>query len=913
MAPDNDNKQSASFYHRHFRPHPLAAAVLLTLSPWAAAEDYFDPGFLGLAGEKNTVDLSVFAKEGGVAEGTYTVAVFVNNRSEGTETLEFRKNADGVIAPLLTPAQLEAWGVNVSGVPDMSVLPADKTVDNLGKLIPQASAKLDLSRLRLDISVPQIAMSPSYARYADPSLWEDGIPALLTNYNLSAGRTSTRSGGQTTHSDNLFATLRSGINAGPWRLRSTVTHTYSGGSGHRQSSSNTRFSNTYLSRDIRALRSSLLIGESQTGSEIFDSVPFKGVKLSSDDQMLPSQLRGFAPAVSGVANSNARVTVRQNGNVVYETYVAPGPFYINDIQQSGMSGDYDVTVTEADGSERQFVVPYSSLPVMLRPGGWKYELTGGRYDGNLTQGSRSADFVLGTAVYGLPKNITLYGGALVARDYQSVSAGSGISLGYAGALSADITHSNARFEGDKTRTGKSYRVRYSKSLVSTGTSVDLTALRYTTEHYYSFSEFNSEGYRRQDGVNPWTLQRRRSSFQTQISQNMDAFGTLHLRYNRDDYWGSDKTLTGMSLGYSNSIKGVGVGVNYNIDRIKNDNNQWPENRQVSLNVSVPFSVFGYHRDFQAMYATTSVTHDNHGKTSNYAGLSGNMLDGALSYSVNQSWGNQGQAANSNANIGYQGSRGSVSAGYSYSDTTQSMNMNLSGGMLVHGDGITLSRSLGESVALVSAPDAGGVGVNGKSAVTDSRGYAVVPYLTNYTRNSIGLDPTTLPDNVDLTQTNVNVYPTKGAVVKASFATRVGYKVLMTLKHGQGMVPFGAVASLADTKQGEDISGIVGDFGQVYLAGLPEIGKLMVKWGSDTSQQCAAQFNLSKLVMSPDMAIQQLTVSCVGGRSHALPPLPSQIQAVPVIPAAGNIAGGELSHAPAVDAVKKNRWLQVPPQ
>lgn len=887
---------------RGFRLNRVAAAFCLALSPWAAAEDYFDPGFLGLTGEKNTVDLSVFSQEGAVAEGTYTVSVFVNNRSEGTETFEFRKNADGVIAPVLTPALLEAWGVNVSGVTGLDSLSEDSPVDNLGKFIPQASAKLDLSRLRLDISIPQIAMSPHYTRYVNPSLWDDGIPAMLINYNLSGGRSTSRYSGQTSHNDNLFATLRTGLNAGPWRLRSTVTHTYTSGSGDNSAQAKTSFSNTYLSRDIRRLRSSLLIGESQTGGDIFDSVPFQGVKLSSDEQMLPSQLRGFAPAINGVANSNARITVRQNGNIVYETYLAPGPFYINDIQQSGLSGDYDVTITEADGSERQFIVPYSSLPVMLRPGGWKYELTGGRYDGNLTDGSRSADFVLATAVYGLPKNITLYGGALVSRDYQSVSAGTGISLGYAGALSADITHSKARFDSNETQTGQSYRVRYSKSLLSTGTSVDLTALRYSTENYYTFGEFNSEGYRRQDGVNPWMLQRRRSSFQTQISQQMESFGSLHLRYSRDDYWGSDKTLTGMSVGYSNSFNGVGVSVNYNIDRIKNDNNQWPENRQISMNVSVPFSVFGDNRNFQAMYATTSFTHDNKGKTSNYAGLSGSLMEGDFSYSVNQSWGNQGQPANSNANVAYQGGSGSVSAGYSYSDTLQSMNMNLSGGMLVHSDGITLSRSLGESVALVSAPDAGGVSINGNAAVTDSRGYAVVPYLTNYTRNSIGLDPSSLPDNVDLPQTNVNLYPTKGAVVKAEFATRVGYKVLMTLKHQQGVVPFGAVASLADTKPGEDISGIVGDYGQVYLAGLPEIGKLIVKWGSSSLQQCSAKFNLSKLVMSSDMAIRQMTVSCAGDVN-----IPVKAADTPaLIEDTSQILDTE-----GAQPAKKNRWLQVP--
>lgn len=75
-----------------------------------------------------------------------------------------------------------------------------------------------------------------------------------------------------------------------------------------------------------------------------------------------------------------------------------------------MSGNYDVTVTEADGTERQFIVPYSSLPMMLRPGGWKYELTGGRYNGSYTYSSRNADFMLLTGVYGLPNDITVYGG-----------------------------------------------------------------------------------------------------------------------------------------------------------------------------------------------------------------------------------------------------------------------------------------------------------------------------------------------------------------------------------------------------------------------------------------------------------------------------------------------------------------------
>lgn len=842
----------------------LAVGVLFVSQP-ALARDYFDPGFLGVLGDKTVVDLSAFSEQGGVEEGRYPVTVMINQRDAGQFTLDFKKNAQGKVVPLLTPAQLETLGVNVTQVPILKNLPPNQPVDNLPILIPQASTTLKLAQLQLNISIPQVAMKPGLGNVVDPALWEEGISALLANYTFSAGRSDNSSSGMTTHSNNLFALVRAGANVGPWRARSTVTHTRSDTGGYvnqpRGTTQSTRFSNTYLARDLRNLRSNVLVGESNTGSDVFDSVPFRGVKLNSNEQMLPSQLRGYAPVIDGVANSNARVTVRQNGNVVYETWVAPGPFRINDVQQAGLSGDYDVTVTEANGSTRSFIVPYSSLPVMLRPGGWKYELTAGRYDGNLTIESRRADFMLGTLIYGLPQGFTLYGGSVMAEYYQSLSAGSGISLGDIGAFSADVTASAAKFDEGRM-TGQSYRVRYSKSLMSTGTSVDLTALRYSTRHYYSFSEFNSQGYRLEDGVSPWLQQRRRSSFQTQLSQQMGDWGSLNFRASRDDYWGGARNLTGLALGYSNSYRSISYGVNYSIDRMKSSDGNWPENRQLSLNVSVPFSVFGYAPALQSMYATASVTRDNTGRVQNQTGISGSALNSALSYSASQSLSNQGQAANSNLNAGWQGSKGSLSAGYSYSRDAQSVNLNASGGVLMHRNGVTFSRSMGESVALVSAPGTTGASVSGGTAVTDSRGYAVVPYLTAYGKNNVGLDPATLPEGVDITQSNLNVYPTQGAVVKADFTTKVGYQVLMTLKRGTGAVPFGATAALANQPKDDENGSIVGDAGQVYLSGLPEQGTLQVSWGDGPDRQCRADFDLKVTRATPERPVREAAISCM---------------------------------------------------
>ncbi|QXA57389.1 fimbria/pilus outer membrane usher protein [Providencia rettgeri] len=891
----------------------LAGGFLCSLSSaWAA--DYFDPSFLGLTGDEN-VDLSAFAEAGGVAEGDYLVSVYVNQSPVGEESVTFRRNGKGYIAPLLTPELLNELGVNVANIPNLSALPSDDPIDDLGELIPQATTKFTLSKLRLDISVPQIAMKPNVLGQVDPSLWEDGVSALVSNYNLSAGQTkNTPRHGDSSRNTNAYANFRSGLNVGPWRLRSTYSHSYSD-YNHGGSQSRSHFDNTYVSRDIRALRSTLLVGESYTGSEIIDGVPFRGVQLKSSDEMLPDRLRGFAPDISGVANSNARVTVRQNGYIVYETYVAPGPFNINDIAQSGQSGDYHVTVTETDGSERQFVVPYSSLPMMLRPGGWNYEITGGRYHGSLTNGSRQENFLLGTGAYGFAHNYTLYGGLLASKDYQSLNAGTGVSLGYAGALSADVTTSNAKFRDGDKRQGQSYRVRYSKSMLSTGTSMDLTAMRYSTRHFYTFGEFNSQGYNLNDGVSAWAMERRRSSFQTQLSQQLGGWGAFHLRGSRDDYWGKSKTLTTLSAGYNNSLYQINYSINYNIDRIKGDNGSWPENRQISANFSVPFSIFrpnSQSMDLISTYATASTTHDNHGKTQNNVGISGSLADNKVSYSVSQGWGNQGEVSNSNANLGYQGDKGNINTGYSYSRNSQSLNVNANGGFVVHSGGVTFARSLGDSVALIHTPGAAGVKVNSGNATTDWNGYAVSPYLSNYKQNNIGIDPTTLPEDVDITQSNVNVYPTKGAVVKVKFATRIGRQVLIDLKLNSGTVPFGAIATLLNFERDElddgfddVISSIVGDGGQVYLTGLPEKGTLSVKWGNGTDQQCLADFDLTHLKGQENTGLAQATAQC---RSSGSPSVQTPTDNPTPIATPARATAPVVTPVSAEVQAVKTRWL-----
>lgn len=845
------------------------AAVLLVSSLPSTARDYFDPALLSLTGgQAITTDLSIFETADQVPPGEYLVTVYVNQSLRGQYTLMFTGTEKGQVEPQLTPAFLSEMGVNTAALASFTGLAEDKPVRSLSTLIPDNQVNFHFRELRLELSFPQVAMKPDAARTVDPAQWDDGVPAFLMNYSLSGGQNWQDDRSGKSEQRNLFALLRSGLNWQAWRLRSDLTYTHNESrntTGATQNQQNTQFSGTYLQRDIRAWRSEILAGEYTTGNDVFDSIPFRGVRLNSSEEMLPFSQRGFAPVIAGIARSNARITISQNGNVVYQTYVAPGPFRIDDLYQTGQGGDLTVTVTEADGSIRTWTQAYSALPVMLRPGGWKYELTTGEYHGAVTVDSRVSRFALATLIFGLPGNITMYGGGLVAEDYLSFAGGTGLSLGEAGAISADITTSAARLqEGQNRQHGSSYRIRYAKSLLSTGTSIDLTAYRYSTRHYYSFADFNSQGYRLQDDQAPWVLARQRSAFQVRLSQQLGEQGSLYLSALHSSYWNDEATNRSLSAGYNGSLKGISYGLAYSIDRVKG-NGTWPENRQFALNVQVPFSLFGHGNGHDHSYASYQMTHTSNGQVQQQAGVSGSTLSDRLSWSVMQGWTNDHHNSSvSNLNLGWQGSRGMASMGYSNSRHNRSLNINGNGGVVIHPQGITFGPMLGNAVAVVSAPGADGVTIMNGNLLTDSRGYAIVPYLSGYQPNNISLNPATLPDAVDLPRSSQTVYPTKGAVVLANFTTRIGYQALMTLEKDGAPVPFGAIVTVM-TENDDTNTGIVGDAGQAWLSGLPEAGQVSVSWGSDATQQCRARFDLSGSTPVPGNPIRTLHARCESGK------------------------------------------------
>ena len=828
------------------------------------AQVYFNPALLErVSTVSESVDLTTFEKKDSQLPGNYRVDIYLNNEKVDTRNVEFRlvndKEGGSHLEPCLPVADLAGWGVLVNKFPELGEMDSKCAV--LSK-VPEVRSDFQFSRQQLLLSFPQSSISNAARGWVDPASWDNGIAAVMLNYSLSGANNMPRNG---QNSDNLYVNLRPGLNIGPWRLRNYTTWTRFRGNGSEGGASkkwNTVY--TYLQRDLRVLRSNLLIGDSTSPADVFDGVPFRGVQLASDDDMLPESLRGYAPTIRGIARSNAQVTIRQNGYVIYQTYVSPGSFEITDMYPTGGSGDLQVTISESDGSEQIIVVPYASLPVLQREGRLKYSLTSATYRSYDNQVEK-APFTQGTAIYGLPAGITIYGGGQFASSYQSMAFGMGKNLGGIGAVSVDMTQAWSTLQGKQRENGRSFRARYSKKIPSSGTSFYIAGYRYATDGFWGLQEVLDTYH--ESSNSRTTQERKRNRAEITMTQTLgDNFGNLAITAVREDYWNTQKRVESYGVGYSNSWKGVSYGLNYtyslNSGTMAHSNGRqvYEKDQLFSFNISVPLARLFSHNNRNPIYVSYTHNSSKNGSTTNNVSASGAALsDNNLNWSIQQGYTSRGQGNSGNANIGWRTAYGEVTSGYGYDAFNRRLNYGLKGGMVVHEDGITLGQSLGDTIALVSAPEVKGAMVQGQTGVkTDYRGYAIVPYATPYRKNSITLDTETLGDDVEVMLTTQTVVPSRGAVVKATYQTSVGYRALLVLtRPGGQVVPFGTIVSNPEAKGSQ--GAIVGDEGQVYLTGLEESGRLLAKWGDGAGQQCQGSYKLSE--KSGTSGVQTLRVNC----------------------------------------------------
>ncbi len=807
------------------------SADMLAMNDVALNNVQFNPVFIDQNSGGQPVDLSRFSQAGSAFPGQYRADVFVNDSWVGRRDVLLKDMGERKVQACFSRAMLDEMGVDFSKLKDVAAPRRDQPGEcvDIATVVPGAYSAFNSADLRLDVSLPQKYLRAHARGYVDPQYWDAGAPfAGFLNYNANAYRYDNGASGKATQ---YYVGANAGLNIGLWRFRynGSVTR-QDNNKGNSQNQYQT--TSVYAQRDITDWRSVLTLGDYFTPSELFSSVPFRGAQLNSDDRMLPESQQGYAPVVHGVAETNAKVSVRQNGNLIYENVVPPGEFSIDDLYNTGSAGDLEVTVTEADGRVRKFLVPYAAVPQLLRAGQSRYSVTAGQWrDSTLRD---HPDFLQATYQRGISNSVTLYGGAIAADHYQAGLFGAGVNTPL-GALALDITQSWAsnlpyNSDGGRDMNGQSYRVTYSKLMEMTRTNFTVAAYRYSTAGYLEFRDYTN--LVNQVGI----VYRAKNRFQLNVDQPLgERMGHLYLTASTQDYWNQTGRDLTYQVGYNNSLKWM----NYSLSAGRTHDAQGRNVNQYTVSVSIPLGREPYSPLLSSSYTSNS-DHSSNAQV-NLSGTTGELHN--LSYNVYANTNRDGNGNSSNGGGGsvqYATSVATFTAGGSSTGSTSQVNAGITGALVFHPGGITAAQSLGESFAVVEAPGAEGAAVSNTNGVrVNKSGYAVVSTLMPYRQNEITLDPKGMSQDVELQESTQLDAPRAGAIVMMKFGVQQGKPVIVTLRKADGgQLPVGANIS----GEGNDSLTMVGQGGRAFLRGM-EGKPLSVSWGQGKDQQCRFSYQL----------------------------------------------------------------------
>jgi outer membrane usher protein len=792
------------------------------------AQVQFNAEFLKRA-DGTSVDVSRFARGNPVSAGDYPADIYLNGMWIGRDTVRLRAQ-DEIVAPCMDRSLLPRLNLDESALPPVNQRAIAQAMG--GDCIhPSAIADditwtFSVNDLRLDFSVAQALMRQQPRGSVHPAMLDDGVPSATAAYNLNTFHTGGAAGTTTT-----YLGLDTGLNLGPWHVRQRSSMTWQS-VGQRYDYQNIA---TYVQRDVPALRSQFTLGDAYTDGAIFDSFSLRGVNLASDDRMLPNSSRGYAPMVRGVARSNARVTVSQNGNKLYETTVAPGPFEIKDLYATGYGGNLLVTVTEADGSESSFTVPYASVVQLQRPGITRYSASAGEYRAGTssTSSSRREKLVQGTVQHGFSNLLTGYAGLVLSEGYQAGLLGAAFNLPI-GAFALDVTHANASIPAAPDTSGQSVRISYSKFVPTTSTNMTIAAYRYATRGYWSMRDAFAA---RSSGGNSGAVDRQRSQVQVTLNQGLnEGWGNFYATGTSAQYWNRGGTALMFQLGYSNTMRVFGLSMNYNLAVSRQrEAHTGRFNTQVSAFLSVPLG-----KGNSAPLLSLGATQDRNTHSSQQMRLSGSALeDGAITYGLSAD--RTPARTTGGGNIQYRTPYATVAASVSGGGGYTQYSGGLQGALVAHPGGLTLANFLGDTIGIVEAKGASGARVvNAPGVRIDPFGYAIVPYLQPYNMNTVELDVKGLPLDVSLNATSTQVAPRANAAVKIRFAAVTGRSAIVSATRPDGAaLPFGA--TVTDEKNAE--VGIVGQSGIIFARGIEDAGALTVTWGKRDDQRCRIAYQV----------------------------------------------------------------------
>ncbi|WP_375124409.1 fimbria/pilus outer membrane usher protein [Pantoea sp. CS_6] len=830
----------------------LFALSLLFLRGGQAAEgqdDYlFDPALVRemLPGQ---IAMPDSVQDAWFQPGRYDVDLYLNGKFQRSTSVDIVR-AGRALSVCLPLSFYQAFGVKAHYLTALKA----KDCARPDALLKGASVNVNTGSLRVDVTVPQAMRVQRPVGYIAPENLTAGTTMGFVNYNLNQFYSDYKNAQRF---ESTYLGINSGINVGMWRFRQQGNFT------HDEVGNRWQSARAWVQRALPSLRSEAGIGELFSNGDLFTAVSFNGVSLDSDDRMLPDSVRGYAPLVRGVANSNARVTVWQGKQRIYQTTVPPGPFTINDLSPVSYGGDLSVEVQESDGSLHRFSVPYAVLPQSLRPGRTDYNFAAGK----VRDYSKANTFTELTVRHGLSNAITLNGGVRLGERYHAVLAG-GVWASDIGAVGFNSAYSSAVLNGGESTQGWRYALSYSRTFQPTNTTLTFAGYQYSTQGYRDLNDVIALNNAETPGRNSITSEyMQRTRLQMTLNQTLGQWGNIYLSGSKQNYYDGRSRTTQFQVGYG-TVLPKNIALNISLSRqysrrayatdprravmAQYADETFYKDTQLQVSVSVPLGT-----DATSPYLALGGSRGSQNGSNYTASLSGLSGESGTSYSLNVNRDQQQRDTTVSGSLGKTFSEASVTGTASTSSRFNQMSVNAMGAAVIHSGGVTLGHYLGDTFALVEAKGARGARIlNSQGSEIDRFGYALVPSLNPYHYNTITLGASGSDGHVEIQDSEKSVAPYAGAMVKVSFRTLRGYPLMLkTRTNRDAMVPVGA--DLLD-ETGKRV-GTFGQGGNAWLRVAKTQGRLKAVWGDDAQSSCVMDYHIPQ--PEPDAVMTYADAVC----------------------------------------------------
>lgn len=757
------------------------SALTLTLYTQAAHATPFDSETLRLRGIDHSLATSL-SRTAQFTEGMHAVRLWVNGQPKGIVQARF----DTAGALCIDQAVRDAGELIDTGLNCGDFI--GQFPQTLVELMPQAG------EVRLLVPAPALRVAS-----ADLSAFTRGGVAGLLNYDVQG--LYNQFNGQ--RSRFLSANTEVGVNAGDWILRSRQFYSSVQGKASLQ------HMDAYAQRTFSDQQAMLQLGQINLSNPVLAGARVTGAQWMSEPAL---GLGGSGARVQGIAATQARVDVRQGGVLIYSTVVPAGPFELSDIPQLDRRRDLEVTVIEADGERRTFIVLAATLGLDLPARGFALGI------GQLRDSGRSAQepWVLSAGgSYPLAPTASFSGGALIAQGYNAGGAGLNLEP-WPGARAQSLVQAAHASESDDQGVQGSISLNQQlgdrwSALLSAGRQT--VGYRELIDSAWNQTADLSSRLRDQYALglawsHPWA-----GSLSGTWSTTTAFDGQRSSRAQVN--WGrrlGPVSLTATGQWQLGGDGGLGNALYLSASLPLSDGLNWRSTaRNDSTGIRLGSGVQG-RWDERTQYRVAAERASRTGEVSYNGGVS--RLTRASQLDVGY------------ANYG----RGS----HGYSGAAR-------GAVVLHEDGFTLSPyPLQDTFGLLTLENVANVQIDtpGGSVWTDRKGRAVLPQLAPFGRSNVQVATTSLPRNVDVHQGAATLQASRGAVPRITFGVQVTRRLLLQVQDEAGR-RLDRGTSVTDA-QGQLVT-LVQEDGAVFV---PNVHASPQLWSRTVDEQpCRLQFEL----------------------------------------------------------------------